>query len=143
MAPPHALAPTDIAIICLYRAQVQRVREKLGCFGGAGESILVGTVDACQGQERSVVVLTTCASQGGGGGAHLERPQRLCVALSRAKSHLLIVGGATALWQWDTWRTILHAAAAQPSGLRSTSLRPLLSPGPRLSIPNAGGSGAS
>jgi hypothetical protein len=69
MAPPHALAPTDIAIICLYRAQVQRVREKLGCFGGAGESILVGTVDACQGQERSVVVLTTCASQGGGGGA--------------------------------------------------------------------------
>jgi hypothetical protein len=86
----------------------------------------VGTVDACQGSERSVVILSACASSGG----HMESPQRLCVALTRAKSHLCIVGGATALWSGgELWRGVISAAAEHASGLRSTDMRPLLAPG--------------
>ena len=41
LAPPHAVHPRDIAVICLYRAQVARVREVLlgapgGSVGGGG-----------------------------------------------------------------------------------------------------------
>ena len=73
----------------------------------------------------------------------MESPQRLCVALTRAKSHLCIVGGAAALWGGELWRAVISAAAEAPSGLRSTDLRPLLGPGPRRSSGAPAGSGSS
>jgi hypothetical protein len=138
LAPPHSLPPSDIAVICLYRAQVGRVRELLLQLPAAA-AVLVGTVDACQGSERSVVILSACAT--GQASAHTESPQRLCVALSRAKSHLCIVGEARALWGGAHFQAVITAAAAAASGLRSSDLRPLLQPGPRLSVGGGAGGG--
>jgi superfamily I DNA and/or RNA helicase len=48
----------------------------------------VSTVDAFQGQEKEVIVLSLC---GGGGGAFAS-DERLNVALTRAKRHLIVLG---------------------------------------------------
>ena len=62
------------------------------------------TVDACQGSEADVVILSMVRSEGVNG--FLEDRRRMCVALSRAKRECIIVGSAdnferhgSAMWQ--------------------------------------------
>jgi hypothetical protein len=90
-------------------------------------------------------MVVTCSVTGRGGSAHCEAAERLCVALTRARSHLLLVGCATALWgvgEGGRWRAVLEAAAEAESGVRSIAMRPLLAPGPK-NAPLAGAWGAA
>lgn len=137
LAEPHRVPPAEIFVICLYRAQVSCVTERLGSLA---QQVRVGTVDASQGAEFSVVIISTsitsptnAASDASSG--HVHSPQRVCVALSRARSHLIIVGSASSLCaSAGPWRTVFAAAAGEAGGLRSSALRPLLAPGPRLAV---------
>lgn len=52
----------------------------------------VNTIDSFQGQERDVIIMSLVRSSGIG---FLSDPQRLCVALTRAKFTLIICGNFT------------------------------------------------
>lgn len=72
--------------------------------GRSAERLRVGTVDAFQGKEFDVVVLSTVRTPGpsGDGLGHLRIPNRLCVALSRQRRLLLVVGDQSGFAEHDT-----------------------------------------
>ena len=121
----------SIGIICLYKAQAEKIREMLGqevktklatsdrntdgCdfvlntvrAGKAKKKaadkatkrmqtlIKVSTVDAFQGAERDVIILSTVRStapHASDNESFISSKTRMCVALSRGKRHLIIVG---------------------------------------------------
>ena len=77
-------------------------------------STQVSTVDAFQGQEKEVIVLSLC---GGGGGAFAS-DERLNVALTRAKRHLIVLGDSRdpASSKTEAWRLCLRTARRAPCG---------------------------
>ena len=60
-------------------------------------SVQVATVDAFQGAEKDLIILTTATTRVGGAGAFTGDAARLNVALTRAKHNLVVVGCAPAL----------------------------------------------
>ena len=89
-----------VGVICFYRAQAALVGRLLaqgeqGGEDGAGTSTTaVATVDSFQGSEKDVIILSTVvarASPFAGDAA------RLCVALTRGRHHLVVVGHPGAL----------------------------------------------
>jgi hypothetical protein len=67
----------------------------------------VSTVDAFQGDEREIVVITTARVEKS---SFIEAKERVNVALSRARTHLIIVTNVTALFQSDIWGSVFNAA---------------------------------
>ena len=98
----------SVGIISFYRAQVEVIRTELtsqGIFDENGETapgwnpaglvprLWVGTVDAAQGREFDIVILSPVkASTPRAGLGHLANANRMCVAMSRAKRLLVVVG---------------------------------------------------
>ncbi|KAK9800288.1 hypothetical protein WJX73_004434 [Symbiochloris irregularis] len=90
-----------VGVICLYRAQValvQSLMRKQVTDGGEDCSTLcsidVATVDSFQGMEKDIIVLTTAVTRPS---AFAADAQRLNVALTRAKHHLILIGCDPAL----------------------------------------------
>lgn len=126
---PDALAPTsngnqkekgivnakDIAVITPYREQVWRIRLALRKRGLA--AVNVGHVEVFQGAEHLVTILSTVRTSARflrvdaarSMGLLFER-KRLCVAISRAKELLIVVGNATLLMRDPYWRSLLEHA---------------------------------
>lgn len=67
----------------------------------------VNTVDGFQGQERDVVIMSCVRSDGIG---FLSDRQRLCVALTRAKSSLILCGNFKTFKKDQMWQTLLTDA---------------------------------
>jgi hypothetical protein len=136
------LEPGQLGVICLYRAQAAAVSRALGKEkaggghhqphgqqgGGAGAgaagagsaaaSVMVSTVDAFQGAERDVIIVTAARTSAGPNGsalAFVANPNRLCVALTRARRHLILVCSASVLAQNGLWAHALRAASRLPS----------------------------
>ncbi len=80
------ISPEDVAVITPYRAQSEELKAALSTHG-----VEVGTVDAFQGREKDLVVFSITATRGVGFAAD---PNRLNVAISRAKKKLVIVGNS-------------------------------------------------
>ncbi|KAI0294246.1 hypothetical protein B0F90DRAFT_1758208 [Multifurca ochricompacta] len=131
----------DIAVLCAYLGQLQKVRaalrdlkiavsvderdeEQLERTGLTGDDsvgftqvqvarhIRLGTVDTFQGEEAKIVIISLVRNSGSfehGNGSigFLKSPNRINVALSRAKHGLYILGNASNLRGNQTWRTIL------------------------------------
>jgi uncharacterized protein len=79
----------DIVIVAPFNMQVRCLRERLG----AGARI--GSVDKFQGQEAPVAIVSLCAStldEAPRGAGFLLSPNRLNVAVSRAKALAIVVG---------------------------------------------------
>ncbi len=85
-----------IGVITFYRQQAGLLEEHAKARGW-GEKVRVGTVDAFQGREFDAVFLS-CVRSGGGVG-FLALPNRLNVAMSRAKRLLVAVGDARTVRQ--------------------------------------------
>ena len=88
----------DILFVAPYNMQVRALQEALGA------DARVGSVDKFQGQEAPVVIVSMCASDGNSGPRGLEfilSPNRMNVAISRAKA-LAIVVGSPVLARADT-----------------------------------------
>ena len=125
----------DIAVVTTYVAQANEVRRVLGITAdaerrddaaaadsdaaegpppdGAGDDeLMVNTVDALQGQERKVVILSLC----GPGSRSFATHQRINVALTRATTHLLVLGRADVLRGEGWWDSLLRAARGMPGG---------------------------
>ena len=78
----------DIGIIAPYAAQCRLLREQV-----VG-STRIGTVDALQGQERSIIILSLVRSNNRSATGFWNEARRLNVALTRAQRGLVIVGNA-------------------------------------------------
>eukprot|EP01132_Coremiostelium_polycephalum_P007602 gene7602-9347_t len=71
-------------------------------------NIQVSTVDAFQGAEKDVILLSCSRTTSAGG--FIDNPQRLNVAITRAKNHFIIIGKPHILKSHITWNTILQSS---------------------------------
>ena len=104
----------DIGVICLFRAQAQLVRDRVSQNLMEFDGLTVATVDSFQGQERAVIILTTAVTSQGDFSSDECRTN---VALSRAKSHLILVGCAPALQDCPLWGRLLPMCEMCPAEL--------------------------
>lgn len=85
-------------------------------------AVQVSTVDAFQGGERDVIIVTTSRTTRSLGG-FIDDPRRMNVMLTRAKYHLLVVGRVDALTGDSNWRHVVETARGLRQGvLHSTDV---------------------
>jgi DNA replication ATP-dependent helicase Dna2 len=91
------LAPRDIGIVTPYRAQGRALRNALRSALGvqASRDVVADTVERMQGQERELVIVSLASGDAlflAAVAGFLFQPQRLNVAITRARSKLIVVG---------------------------------------------------
>ncbi len=109
---------TEITVLSFYYAQVMAIQEALLLENGL-ENIVVSTVDSMQGRENDIIILsavrakqqqiqhTTQLTDNSTLGFITDQ-RRLCVALSRARKGLFLVGDASHLRNSDSlWATLV------------------------------------
>jgi uncharacterized protein len=85
----RGMTANDILVVAPFNAQVRCLRPRLD------PGIRIGSVDKFQGQEAAVVIVSLCSSTLGDaprGASFLLDPNRLNVAVSRAKALAIVVG---------------------------------------------------
>ena len=75
----------DVGVVTPYAAQARLVREKVDA------AVEVASVDAFQGREKEVVVVSTVRANAGGDVGFLSDWRRCNVALTRARRALVVV----------------------------------------------------
>lgn len=105
---------TPIGVICTYSGQKRRLEDawaRHSCSSQFRRLVRIDTVDAYQGKENAIVILSLVRNNPAGQAGHVNIPNRCNVALSRAKDRLIVVG--------DTlmWGTRVHAKAPMRSVL--------------------------
>jgi helicase MOV-10 len=93
----------DIGIICPYRGQRDLIMEK---YQRAHPEIEIGTVDAFQGREKKIIIMSLVRSQTRHVG-FLKNEKRLNVSLTRAKALLIIIGNAATLQKCSIWNKFI------------------------------------
>ncbi|XP_046745747.1 uncharacterized protein LOC124410993 [Diprion similis] len=78
-------------------------------------SIEINTVDSFQGHERDIIVMSCVRTNGIG---FLSDPQRLCVALTRAKHCLVLCGNFAAFKRDGMWNALLEDAQSRRNYIR-------------------------
>ena len=133
----NGISAEKIGVIAFYAAQASFVTMKLKeCLKSdepyvaegdeddesfAPSDVQVSTVDAFQGQEKEVIVFTLC----GAPMSSFTTSERLNVAITRAKRHLIVVGAA-GMGQKSgvqAWLEILKRARSTPNGYLPSSAR--------------------
>jgi AAA domain len=111
------IAGDDISVISPYSKQVQLIRTALATTTtrNGAQDIRVGTVDSFQGQETGVVVFSAVRSNPLHELGFLRDRRRLCVAITRARRGLILVGDATVLKSCRHWAALL--ASCEERGL--------------------------
>lgn len=71
--------------------------------------VCVGTVDSFQGQENEAVIFSAVRSNSFSELGFLRDPRRLCVALTRARKALIILGDPTVLNSCRHWRSLIES----------------------------------
>ena len=121
-----------VGVMSMYAAQVEALRAGLGTIGAGG--LRVDTVDGFQGREEEVILLSTVRSNGEGRVGFLSDWRRLNVALTRARSALLIFGSADTLRHNRHWGRYLQWLDGQGAVVAAEGLgdvRARLRPGGR------------
>ena len=90
----------SVGVISLYAAQCWSLQKR-----GEEESVQISTVDAFQGNEKDLVVLSTVRSRSIG---FASDPRRINVAITRAKGQLIIVGNRNLLSKDRLWHSVLE-----------------------------------
>lgn len=77
----------SIGVISPYTAQVVAIQKKLGSKyeNKDGFTVKVKSVDGFQGGEEDVIIISTVRSNTGGSIGFISKPQRINVALTRAR----------------------------------------------------------
>ncbi|XP_059053363.1 putative helicase mov-10-B.1 [Achroia grisella] len=108
----HKVPQNDIGVISPYTRQVHKIRDWLEVEGY--NNIEVGTVEAFQGKEKRVIILTTVRSKcdftksvGKFKIGFLSDPKRFNVALTRAKAKTIIIGNPMNLQRNAMWNAYI------------------------------------
>ncbi|KAK6320892.1 hypothetical protein J4Q44_G00078680 [Coregonus suidteri] len=98
--------PSQITILTTYTGQLHCLRKLMPAkeFNG----VKVHVVDKYQGEENDIVLLSLVRSNKEGKVGFLNIPNRVCVALSRAKKGLYCIGNMAMLGKVKLWSNILH-----------------------------------
>jgi serine/threonine protein kinase len=119
-----------IGVICMYSEQKRRIEREWSQQGfpeNFRKIVVIDTVDAYQGKENEIVIVTLVRSNSKGRPGHVGRENRCNVAMSRAKERLYIFGDSS-MWSnplcVSPMRTVLSRIKAMnvdDGGVRSTS----------------------
>uniref|UniRef100_A0A8D8GNC2 Helicase MOV-10 n=1 Tax=Culex pipiens TaxID=7175 RepID=A0A8D8GNC2_CULPI len=90
----------DIGIVSPYKKQCIKLKQMTARHGW--NAVEVGSVEAFQGREKPVIILTTVRS-GTRGVGFLDNVKRLNVALTRAKALLVVIGNPETLQKDANW----------------------------------------
>lgn len=92
--------PENIGVVTPYIGQLNKLKEKLD-----DNFKNIGSVDTWQGRESDYIVFSTVRSTNLG---FLQNPNRMNVALSRARHGLILLGNTQTLCQDDNWREYVN-----------------------------------
>ncbi|XP_071379095.1 NFX1-type zinc finger-containing protein 1 [Centroberyx affinis] len=98
--------PEQITILTTYTGQLHCLRKLMPSSEFSG--VKVHVVDKYQGEENDIVLLSLVRSNTQGKVGFLKIPNRVCVALSRAKKGLYCIGNSIMLGQVKLWSNIFH-----------------------------------
>lgn len=110
---PDAAKRGSLAIITPYKAQVELIKRLLTDKAGSleAEQTDVSTIDGFQGRETEVVLFSVVRSpQSSGSIGFMADDRRMNVALTRARSSLLVLGHSGALADYEPWRRLVSNA---------------------------------
>ncbi|XP_030275595.1 NFX1-type zinc finger-containing protein 1 isoform X4 [Sparus aurata] len=98
--------PEQITILTTYTGQFNCLRKLMPAKEFQG--VKVHVVDKYQGEENDIVLLSLVRSNRQGKVGFLNIPNRVCVALSRAKKGLYCIGNSTMLGKVQLWSNIFN-----------------------------------
>uniref|UniRef100_A0A8D0HQG0 5'-3' DNA helicase ZGRF1 n=1 Tax=Sphenodon punctatus TaxID=8508 RepID=A0A8D0HQG0_SPHPU len=107
-----------IGVITLYKSQMCKICNLLHTVHSEAlqiKAIQVSTVDAFQGAEKEIIVLSCVRTRQVG---FIDSAKRMNVALTRGKRHLLIVGNLTCLRRNKLWGSVISHCAGRENGLQ-------------------------
>ncbi|XP_069124760.1 uncharacterized protein [Argopecten irradians] len=115
----RGVEPGSIGVITLYKSQMYKINTSLltNIQNDSSKEIKatrVSTVDAFQGGEHDIIILSCVRTKGVG---FIDNHKRTNVALTRARHHLLIVGKKSNLSQNLLWGKVLQLCGGQPGGV--------------------------
>lgn len=104
--------PEQIGIITPYEGQraylVQYMQYQGALHSKLYQDIEIASVDAFQGREKDIIIMSCVRSNEHQGIGFLNDPRRLNVALTRAKYGIIIVGNPKVLSKQQLWNNLLH-----------------------------------
>ncbi|KAK1406766.1 hypothetical protein QVD17_38374 [Tagetes erecta] len=113
----------SVGIITPYKLQLKCIQREfevvLNCE--EGKDLYINTVDAFQGQERDVIIMS-CVRASSHGVGFVADIRRMNVALTRARRALWVMGNAGALAQSDDWAALIADAKARKCYMNMDSL---------------------
>ncbi|KAK6115467.1 hypothetical protein DH2020_007736 [Rehmannia glutinosa] len=113
----------SVGIITPYKLQLKCLQREFKDVlnSDEGKDIYINTVDAFQGQERDVIIMS-CVRASNHGVGFVADIRRMNVALTRARRALWVMGNANALVQSDDWAALIADAKARSCYLDMDSL---------------------
>ncbi|KAL7116642.1 hypothetical protein ACP275_03G017000 [Erythranthe tilingii] len=113
----------SVGIITPYKLQLKCLQREFKDIlnSDEGKDIYINTVDAFQGQERDVIIMS-CVRASSHGVGFVSDIRRMNVALTRAKRALWVMGNANALMQSEDWAALINDAKARNCYLDMDSL---------------------
>uniref|UniRef100_A0A0E0QVR9 Cytochrome b561 domain-containing protein n=1 Tax=Oryza rufipogon TaxID=4529 RepID=A0A0E0QVR9_ORYRU len=104
----------SVGIITPYKLQLKCLQREFEEVMSTedGKDIYINTVDAFQGQERDVIIMS-CVRASNHGVGFVADIRRMNVALTRARRALWVVGNAGALMQSEDWALLIADAKAR------------------------------
>nr|XP_028962985.1 uncharacterized ATP-dependent helicase C29A10.10c-like isoform X1 [Malus domestica]XP_028962986.1 uncharacterized ATP-dependent helicase C29A10.10c-like isoform X1 [Malus domestica]XP_028962987.1 uncharacterized ATP-dependent helicase C29A10.10c-like isoform X1 [Malus domestica] len=108
------LGKVSVGIITPYKLQLKCLQREFEDILNSeeGKDIYINTVDAFQGQERDVIIMS-CVRASTHGVGFVADIRRMNVALTRARRALWVMGNASALMQCDDWAALITDAKAR------------------------------
>ncbi|CAK9174268.1 unnamed protein product [Ilex paraguariensis] len=109
------ITPYKLQLKCLQREFEDVLKSE------EGKDIYINTVDAFQGQERDVIIMS-CVRASSHGVGFVADIRRMNVALTRARRALWVMGNANALMQSDDWAALIADSKARKCYMDMDSL---------------------
>ncbi|MFN2568859.1 MAG: AAA domain-containing protein, partial [Candidatus Dormibacteria bacterium] len=119
----------SMAVIAMYAEQVERLRQALG-RKRFKRSVKIDTVDSFEGREEDIVVISLVRSNERGRIGFLRVPNRLNVAISRAKRMVVCIGDSATLRSGEEsmYGELVEAARSRGGWVSATELVPEAAP---------------
>lgn len=116
------IAGSMIGVITLYKSQMYKLCHLLTALDfdhpGNVKAVQVSTVDAFQGAEKEIIILSCVRTRQVG---FIDSEQRMNVALTRGRRHLLIVGNLACLRKNRLWGRVIQHCEGREDGLQHAS----------------------
>ncbi|GAB2270470.1 hypothetical protein Dimus_038850 [Dionaea muscipula] len=108
------VSKVSVGIITPYKLQLKCIQREFENILNSedGRDLYINTVDAFQGQERDVIIMS-CVRASSHGVGFVADIRRMNVALTRAKRALWVMGNANALMQSEDWAALIADAKSR------------------------------